>query len=74
MTGPEHYREAERLAQWAGGYPEDEQPDAVHIQAAQIAQVHATLALAAVGAIGTLHSPAQFAAWRAVIDGEASGG
>ncbi len=57
MTGPEHYREAERLAQWAGGYPEDEQPDNAHIQAAQIAQVHATLALAAAAAIGSTDLP-----------------
>jgi hypothetical protein len=47
MTGPEHYREAERLAQWAGDYEEGAQPDTVHVQAGQLAQVHALLALTA---------------------------
>lgn len=74
MTGPEHYREAEWLAQWAGGYPEDEQPDNMHIQAAQIAQVHATLALAAASVIAALHSPAQFRAWREAIEDPAASG
>lgn len=47
MTGPEHYREAERLARWAGDYEEEAQPDTAHVQAGQLAQVHAMLAAAA---------------------------
>ena len=45
MTGPGHYREAERLAGIASGY--DGQPSNHHVQAGQLAQVHALLALAA---------------------------
>ena len=52
MTGPEHYREAERMAQWAGDYDEEAQPDNAHIQAGQLAQVHALLAVAAATALG----------------------
>ncbi|MEU1506480.1 hypothetical protein [Kitasatospora sp. NPDC005748] len=43
MTGPEHYREAERLAQLVKRHSDS--VDAVAI--ATVAQVHATLALAA---------------------------
>jgi len=43
MSGPEHYREAERLAELAAEYPEAF--DAPILAAA--AQVHATLAVAA---------------------------
>lgn len=47
MTGPEHYREAERLLeQWRG---EDER-DLIPLDFAE-AQVHATLALAAAMAL-----------------------
>ncbi|MGW0131942.1 hypothetical protein [Streptomyces sp. NPDC003299] len=62
MTGPEHYREAERLAQSL------KTPNgAIYIepgneQVSAIAQVHATLALAAATAMG------------APVDGEADSG
>lgn len=49
MTGPEHYKEAERLARMAASY--DGQPSDHHIQAAQRGQLHATLALAAATAL-----------------------
>ena len=45
MTGPEHYREAEQLLDFAGTY--EGLPSNTHVQAAQLAQAHATLALAA---------------------------
>ena len=45
MSGPEHYREAERLTEIARGYTK--QPESHHIQMGQLAQVHALLALAA---------------------------
>jgi hypothetical protein len=49
MTGPEHYREAERLAKLASDY--DGLPNNHHIQAGQLSQAHATLALAAATAL-----------------------
>lgn len=45
MTGPEHYREAERLIA-AGEYDETGE-DVLHARDIALAQVHATLALAA---------------------------
>ena len=50
MTGPEHFREAERLAKQALDY--EGLPNNSHIQIGQVAQVHATLALAAATALG----------------------
>ncbi|MGW4663245.1 hypothetical protein [Streptosporangium sandarakinum] len=47
MTGPEHYREAERLVREADA---EDAPEWVTARAAQ-AQVHATLALAAATAL-----------------------
>ena len=51
MTGPEHYREAERLMKRADrimdGFPSEE-----YAQTIAVAQVHATLALAAATALG----------------------
>lgn len=44
-TGPEHYLEAERLTAQASAY--EGLPNNAHIQDGQLAQVHATLALAA---------------------------
>ena len=49
MTGPEHYREAERLAKLASDY--EGLPGSHHIQVGQVAQVHAALALAAATAL-----------------------
>lgn len=45
MNGPEHYREAERLAEYAASPAAFHAGDAA--TSAQIAQAHATLALAA---------------------------
>jgi hypothetical protein len=42
MTGPEHYKEAERLLEWA-----DTQPTKIISAALYAAEAHATLALAA---------------------------
>lgn len=47
MTGPEHYRKAEELAKTAARYPESS--DALVL--AQLATMHATLALAAATAL-----------------------
>jgi mannose/cellobiose epimerase-like protein (N-acyl-D-glucosamine 2-epimerase family) len=62
MTGPEHFREAERLllAEWPASGREDRQI------AVATAQVHATLALAAATAIqpSSYALPRQFAAHR----------
>jgi hypothetical protein len=49
MTGPDHYREAERLARIATG---NSYAAEAKTQAAQVALVHATLALAAATALG----------------------
>ncbi|MER8219736.1 hypothetical protein ABTZ58_03880 [Streptomyces sp. NPDC094143] len=78
MTGPEHYREAERLIRSL-----KTDSGAVYIepgneQVSAIAQVHATLALAAATAMsGTKNgmAPVDFKAWDAVagvpMDGDA---
>lgn len=50
MSGPEHYREAERLLEQAGDYTAD---DAIGVALAQRAQVHATLALVAISVADT---------------------
>lgn len=58
MTGPEHYAEAERLAQRLYG----DELDPEHVAAlAAVAQVHATLALAA--ATATNLSLTDYEAW-----------
>lgn len=55
MTGPEHYREAERLADLANHFTYGDGGDPVRGAAlAAEAQAHATLALAAATAIGGL--------------------
>jgi len=54
MTGPEHYREAERLAVQALDY--EGLPGNHHIQLAQVAQVHAILAAAAATAMNGEHA------------------
>ena len=51
MTGPEHYRKAEDLARTADHYPPDTYD---RLGDSTLAQVHATLALAAATANGTL--------------------
>lgn len=48
MTGPEHYQEAERLLAGAAGYFDQIEPNRI-----ALAQVHATLALAAATARST---------------------
>jgi hypothetical protein len=44
VTGEEHYAEAERFARHADDFAGEPSPR--HVQAARLAQVHATLALA----------------------------
>ncbi len=61
MTGPDHYRKAEELAAKASGYlGQGEGQDSAAVWAA-VAQIHATLALAAATALGT--SAADGRAW-----------
>ena len=50
MTGPEHYRKAEEMARIVARYPESS--DAIAL--ATLAQVHATLALAAATAMAAV--------------------
>ena len=54
MTGPEHYREAERLLEEQGGCRAEEHPCPFCVHGTTKAQVHATLALAAATALGHL--------------------
>lgn len=55
MTGPEHYRQAEKLADQANRYTYGDGGDPVTGAAlAAEAQVHATLALAAATALGVV--------------------
>ena len=44
MTGPEHYAEAQRLIEWAGGPGSDGHAPEARAEAIGTAQVHATLA------------------------------
>jgi hypothetical protein len=63
MTGPEHYREAERLAKQAFAFSDDPTADLWREVAAlelAAAQVHATLALAAATALA---NPTDINAW-----------
>lgn len=80
MTGPEHYREAERHLSGASftngpdGRPVDPEASAHHLA---IAQVHATLAHAAATALGSTRTgampAADYEAWRAAAgDDEAT--
>lgn len=69
MTGPEHYREAERLLEEACD-PADHGVGALHAHIG-LAQVHATLALAAATAVADCGArdgmdAADFEAWRQV--------
>jgi hypothetical protein len=53
MTGPDHYRKAEELAAKADDYlGQGEGQESAAVRAA-VAQIHATLALAAATALGT---------------------
>ncbi|POG47133.1 hypothetical protein BV881_12405 [Streptomyces sp. ZL-24] len=70
MTGPEHYREAERLIaeSYAILRPHDEGPCEADRSLAE-AQVHATLALAAATALPPgINSPAR-GAWVSAVHG-----
>lgn len=69
MTGPEHYREAERLADHAHHFTYGDGADPVTGAAlAAEAQVHATLALAAATALtsslATFSDEPEITAWR----------
>lgn len=74
MTGPEHYREAELLLTETCEYGCPHSGCVHEMRLMAIAQVHATLALAAATVITALNAPAQFRAWREVIEGTASDG
>ncbi|GAA2092515.1 hypothetical protein [Actinomadura alba] len=78
MTGPEHYREAERLAKQANHWTYGDGGDPVAGAAlAAEAQVHATLALAAATALmgSTNHARVVDAnAWQAVAGEKPNGG
>ncbi|NGO72981.1 hypothetical protein [Streptomyces boncukensis] len=82
MTGPDHYREAERLATMARCLTRGSEPDPVAGAAvAAEAQVHATLALAAATAMQAPvdgcepgMSGLEWAEWRRAINGEPAGG
>ena len=67
MTGPEHYREAERLANQANHFTYGDGADPVtgHALAAE-AQVHATLALTAATVATRGIGPEQGNGWREV--------
>lgn len=71
MTGPEHYREAEKLLDHL---KDVERGDPVEVSICAEAQVHATLALAAAaaannpGGLNTVGQPESVAQeWRAII-------
>jgi hypothetical protein len=65
MTGPEHYARAEDMAEHAEGLITGDDPDGLAPAWAAVAQVHATLALAAASAVS---SPADDRAWADVAD------
>lgn len=72
-TGPEHYREAERLLTQAGRYASSDWPLETGERKADIlvaAQVHATLALVASTTLGHLRSPETAKQWRQTALGE----
>jgi hypothetical protein len=76
MTGPEHYREAERLLSEAG-VGGAEGTYFVRPESLAAAQVHATLAAAAATALGSTRTgampAADYEAWRAAAGDEAAG-
>lgn len=61
MTGPEHFQEAERLADLSR-----QQELACAAVTIVEAQVHATLALTAATALGLDATPGEFGAWQKV--------
>lgn len=61
MTGPEHYREAERIIKEADG----SQGMEVLMASRALAQVHATLALAAATALRGINAPLPEKDWDA---------
>lgn len=64
MTGPDHYRQAEALIRQADSIP-DGFPGDQYAQTIAVAQVHATLAVAASVALGP-HFPHDMRVWREV--------
>ena len=79
MTGPEHYREAERLLTEAGDvYAADELDGPAAVALTARAQVHATLALVSAQAASTQSAmAAMFTAaprWRGVATGTEDSG
>jgi hypothetical protein len=71
MTGPDHFRQAETLAQRAEGLLHAGDPEGLASVWAAIGQVHATLALAAATAVRT---PDDERAWRDAAATRLSGG
>ena len=72
MTGPDHYRKAEELTAKAHDYlGQGEGQDSAAVWAA-VAQIHATLALAAATALGT--TAADGRAWHEVAGTKFSAG
>ena len=73
MTGPEHYKEAQRLAAGAQNVMDVAPIDGLtRVECAALAQVHATLALAAaVGTLDAFNIDGQAATGRRVDDGKA---
>ncbi len=74
MTGPEHFAGSEDLAEQAARAA-DKGAEVVASLLAQLAQVHATLALvAATIDAGTVYVPDAHQAWRAALGAEPAGG
>lgn len=74
MTGPEHYTEAERLISDAVSWDSDHKQVAIDSVVAAVAQVHATLALAAAQARLAIAGSTSDSAneWRLAVHGAAS--
>jgi hypothetical protein len=64
MTGPEHYREAEKLLDEANAEPAGSEMERYQLDAAQ---VHATLALTAATALNWKPRSTHGARWRRVL-------
>jgi predicted trehalose synthase len=71
MTGPDHYRKAEELTAKAHDYLGQEEGQSAAVWAA-VAQIHATLALAAATVLGT--TAADGRAWTEVAGTKFSAG
>ena len=72
MTGPDHYRKAEELTERANEYLGQGDGQASAAVSAAVAQIHATLALAAASALGTM--AAEGRAWVEVAGTKLSAG